>query len=1071
MSSGTILLLLFGLGLLFTLYSVVRAVLLIVRSGFSFIRQVVRRYRARVDPECEGIGPNLESPPPTDRLPGRFPPWRFWVILSGVALVVLAIQFSGLIRIPGPIVVPRRPFLPGAPQPAAWRLAPLTHWVGFALTCTFITLWIATRGFRVGVQVQKYEKQGRYQEALAKARRDLDWHRRYLGGLFPMNYVTALNNLATLHHKTGNYAAAEPLLHQALAVLRARRKEKHPVHAMSLNQLAILHKSTGNFAAADSCYRQVLAIRGRMLGEHDPKYADALNNLAALYLAMHNYQAAESLLQRALAIYRAARRERDSNYAIPLVNLAVLHIEQKDFARAEPLLRQVLEIRRAAQGESHIDCAIPLSSLAVLCARTGRLDEAETLYRRVLALRRTALGESHPSYALTLSNLADVHYQRGDWEAAEPLHRQSGETFRAVFGDEHRYCSLNLRNRAAIAVRRGRPGEALALLGQAAAIDDRLAWQVLSIGSESQRLAYLAGIQEGYHWFLSLVARYLPDSPEAARAALDLVLRRKAVTTEALAVQREVVLEGRYPALRPKLEELLALRRQIAQKTLAGPGAEGAAVHRQILAEWQTRKERREAALARQVPELNLQQRLQATDGKAVASVLPPGSALVEIVRYEPFDFEAVTTRGEPRWRPARYLAFVLPAEQADQVKRIDLGEAATIERLVAAFRSGVTGAEDQRAQRDVLMVDDEPVQAADTDDGAALRAAVFDPLAVTLGDRRRLLVAPDGELTRLPFEVLPTADGRRLIDDYQISYLGCGRDALRFGAAPVGQPTPPVLAADPDFDLAHKGPSAGQQEVNGGRRSRDLEGGALHFPRLPGTRREGERVAELLGVRPWLDGDVLAKPLKQVRSPRILHLATHGFFLSDQQRDPGEQQGWVAGEELGRLSGLRLENPLLRSGLALAGANTWLRRAQPPAEAEDGLLTAEDVTGMDLSATELVVLSACETGLGQVHTGEGVFGLRRAFVLAGARTLIMSLWKVADEPTEELMADFYRRLLAGEGRAEALRQAQLALKGHYPDPCFWGAFVCLGDPAPLPALGNPTRPDLPEPISTASPA
>src|SRR5207302_777118 len=144
------------------------------------------------------------------------------------------------------------------------------------------------------------------------------------------------------------------------------------------------------------------------------------------------------------------------------------------------------------------------------------------------------------------------------------------------------------------------------------------------------------------------------------------------------------------------------------------------------------------------------------------------------------------------------------------------------------------------------------------------------------------------------------------------------------------------------------------------------------------------------------------------------------------------------------------LENPLLRSGLALAGANTWLQGGSPPVDAEDGLLTAENVVGLDLRGTELVVLSACETGLGEVRTGEGVFGLQRAFVLAGTKTLVMSLWSVPDEQTQELMEDFYRRILAGQPRATALRDAQLALRTRYPDPFYWGAFICLGEPGPL---------------------
>ena len=144
------------------------------------------------------------------------------------------------------------------------------------------------------------------------------------------------------------------------------------------------------------------------------------------------------------------------------------------------------------------------------------------------------------------------------------------------------------------------------------------------------------------------------------------------------------------------------------------------------------------------------------------------------------------------------------------------------------------------------------------------------------------------------------------------------------------------------------------------------------------------------------------------------------------------------------------LDNPMLRSGLALAGVNTWLKNRPLIKEAEDGILTADDVAGWNLFNTELVVLSACETGLGDIVTGEGVFGLRRAFVLAGAQTLVMSLWKVPDEQTKELMVNFYKHLLSGKPRAEALREAQLQMKEKYPNPYYWGAFICQGNPGPL---------------------
>jgi CHAT domain-containing protein len=330
------------------------------------------------------------------------------------------------------------------------------------------------------------------------------------------------------------------------------------------------------------------------------------------------------------------------------------------------------------------------------------------------------------------------------------------------------------------------------------------------------------------------------------------------------------------------------------------------------------------------------------------------------------------------------------------------------------------------------------------------VRAAVFDKLVPAIGDCRRLFLALDGELARLPFEVLPTEDHRFLIDNYHFSYLNCGREVLRFGMMATVAAERPLVAADPDFDL-RDGEARGMTADAVGRQSRDLDRRASHFGRLPGTREEGVRLAEMLHVEPLVEDQVLEADLKRVRSPRILHIATHGFFLADQERDL-HRGDVVVGAGAGQLDALAarlsgVENPLLRSGVVLAGANTWLAGDPLPADAEDGLLTAEDVSGLDLLATELVVLSACETGRGDVHVGEGVLGLRRAFGLAGARSLVTSLWKVPDEETKELMIDFYQRIVAGEACGDALHAAQAAMKSRSPHPYYWGAFVCHGDP------------------------
>ncbi len=245
---------------------------------------------------------------------------------------------------------------------------------------------------------------------------------------------------------------------------------------------------------------------------------------------------------------------------------------------------------------------------------------------------------------------------------------------------------------------------------------------------------------------------------------------------------------------------------------------------------------------------------------------------------------------------------------------------------------------------------------------------------------------------------------------------------------------------ADPDFGLLDKTAAVPASE---NRRSTDRAAGAMKFDPLPGTAAEAQALKALLKLKNeqvLTKGKATEAALKQVKGPRILHMATHGFFLEDQPLDLDSQADHLAGQD--GLHAPKGENPLLRSGLALAGANK-LRSGR-----DDGVLTALEVAGLDLTGTELAVLSACETGVGEVQNGEGVYGLRRALVLAGVRTQIASLWKVDDAATKDLMIDYYRRLQAGAGRSQALREAQLTMlkdpaRAH---PYYWASFIAIGE-------------------------
>jgi CHAT domain-containing protein len=665
------------------------------------------------------------------------------------------------------------------------------------------------------------------------------------------------------------------------------------------------------------------------------------------------------------------------------------------------------------------------------------------------------------------------------------------------------------------------------------------------------------------------------------------VLRRKVLAGEALVAQRDLILGECYPHFRPQLEELNRLRLQLVRKTLAGPGSEGPVLHQRQLADWSEQKERLEAELARGIPEMGLS-RLADADHQSVARALPEGSVLVQFVHFRLLKHYPGTDperSGDPPLElartvcleslgtarlirelssaAARYVAFVLPASGTEGVRLIDLGEAGRIDHLIAVYHAAVEEDDQLRHLKELVAAAhaaeegnwrdltpqanapslwaSRPTELRAVDAGTALRSAVFDPLAPALGGCRRLLLVPDGNLTRVPFGALPSGGGRFLLDDYRLSYLATGRDVLRGTPRPWQPADVPVVMADPDFDLKDEAPAPAPpgvkpsfwsrwfgrspratpegrpgptqalgSGVNRGDILRQLPAGAtpaprpgpafrwhgsVGFSRLPGTRLEGERVASRLGVDPLFAEAAVARRLRAIRSPHLLHLATHGFFLSDRLQDAGAVLGGPAlaeGDGLPALGRPTLENPLLRSGLALAGINTWLHGERPPADAEEGLLTAEDVCALDLRSTELVVLSACQTGLGRVHTTEGVLGLRRAFMLAGAKGLVLSLWKVSDLATAILMDRFYENLLRGRlDRDEALREAQrytrdatvgqirqewltpscverlagdsmsarddLEQLGSQPDdhrpfehPFYWGAFIYQGDTAPL---------------------
>jgi CHAT domain-containing protein len=881
-----------------------------------------------------------------------------------------------------------------------------------------------------------YTDRGEYGKAEPLCRRALDIHEKALGKDHP-NTALSLNNLAALYYYQGKYGEAEPLYLRALAIRERTLGNDHPNTAESLNTLAVLYDSQGKYSEAEPLLKRVVEIFEKVQGKDHPNTATSLNNLAQLYAMQGRYLEAEPLYLRALAIREMVLGKDHPSTAISLNNLAALYYRQRKYVEAEPLYKRVVEICEKVLGKDHPNTSTSLNNLALLYNEQGRYIEAEPLYRRALAIREKSLGEDHPSTATSLNNLAALYYRQGKYVEAEPLFKRALAICEKSLGKDHPSTAMSLDNLALHYTEKGDLVQAVKYQSLANAARESNLARNLVTGSERQKLAYLATIPRQTDRTISFHLQSAPNDPAARDLAATLILQRKGRVLDATS-QNLNALRSRFNTEdRALLDRLTETRSQIARLVLRGPQKMSIEQHQARIKELEDQAERDEADISRQNDEFRAQY-LPVTL-ESVRAAIPADAALIEFASYRPYNAKA-TKRGKAYGQP-RYVVYVMRRKGA--IESRELGEAKGIDRAIAGLRKALRNPNRLDVKRLARAVD----------------AQVFQPLRPLLGDVRRVLISPDGMLNLIPFAALVDEQGRYAVERYSISYLTSGRDLLRLQVDRESKSDPLVVAA-PDFgrrsqigaarlEKQEKGVPEG--EVKGGSARSAIKG--VYFQPLPDAAEEGEALHALLPGATLLTKRRATKAaLSQVRSPRLLHIATHGFFLEDQDAASAGGRGYLSlSDDPERFrdqvegSDLRIEGPLLRSGLALAGANE-------DKEEDNGILTALEVTGLNLWGTKLVVLSACDTGVGEVKNGDGVHGLRRALVLAGAETQMMSLWAVSDRATRELMVSYYRKLLEGEGRGEALRQVQLEMRKrvHWRHPFYWASFIQSGEWANL---------------------
>jgi CHAT domain-containing protein/Tfp pilus assembly protein PilF len=847
-------------------------------------------------------------------------------------------------------------------------------------------------------------------------------------------------HLAMTESALGNLDAAEALYLEALATLEARVGPSHLEVAAAVNGLAVVARKRGDLLQARRQLERSLEIMEEIYGPMHREVAGTLNNLGNVLGDLGDLDAARQAFERALAIREGSPSPNPLEVAQSLSNLGGLLRREGHLEGAVILLERALAMREAGSGPDSRLVALTLANLGDALREAGELDRSQTALERSVAILERGPDRDSRNLFAALNNLGLVQLQQGESAEAVATLARAREELEGARGHGHPQVTTVIANQAVAAALGGQLDLALGLALEAERVG-RSNLQMTATGlSERQALLIAAEHQKHLELALAIAVEGSVDDPTLIAATWDALVRSRGLVLEELIARRQWLRAAAGGGASPLIAHLSDAAQRLSRLLVEGEGPAPAAEVEAARAEL----EAAERALGEASRPFAIEvQRLRLGLDEVTWS-LPPGSALAAYARFNREAIQSSLQRFEAPepW----YLALVRSA--AGQLELVPLADAATIDRLAREWRAAAgrpSGGEQATRQA-----------------GERLRELIWDPVSARVGDAKLVFVVPDGELGLLNLAALPAspdaflaeqgpplamlAEERELVPDpFEATRSACllAIGAPDFDAAPDGRTMTAAAAANPD-------PGSSRSSPEDLARSR--------FTSLPGTAAETAAVTEL-----WRRADPRAEALRltggeateaavKVLAPgfRVLHLATHGFFLGGSADPPaGSDRGVGAIVPAGAVATpTGAFDQLKLSGLALAGANR-----RDLAGVEDGILTAEEVAALDLSGVEWAVLSACESGVGEVSGLEGVFGLRRAFRVAGARTVIMSLWAVDDEAAREWMSALYRaRLVDGLPTAEAVRRASLDVlaarrqRGDSIHPAFWAAFVASGD-------------------------
>lgn len=864
-----------------------------------------------------------------------------------------------------------------------------------------------------------------------------------------------LHNLALLHYRAGDYALAESEFERTLSLKQVAFGPDHFEVASTLNALGVVEREMGDYQKARALYEHALSIQEEALGPDHIQVAWVLNNLGFLLRSMGDYSEAVSCFERALTIKEKALGPEDEDVAKTRKNLGDAYHATGALGDARAQYERALAIRSKQESPSRSSMAETLEALASVLADMGDREGARALYDQALEAWRSAPGPTHPDIAIGLQGLAMLRFAENDAEGAKPLFEEAIGIREKAFGPDHPLVGESLDGLGMVLASQNGGRQALDVALRAEEIGrNHLRLTARSL-SDREALRYAAVRPSGLDTALYLTSKGL--SPVGRRRVCDALIRSRALVLDEMARRKRLASGSGDKELERLAVDVASSSRRLANLTTQGPDPEHPEAYRGTLEAARQAKEKAERALAERSAPYGREQARDLVGFKEVSAGLPPGSALLA------YAIQKGQVSGA-----ASYLAFVLRAGAADP-DLVVLGPTASIDSLVARWV--------EEAGRSPEVSGDSALQAevSARTAGAALRVAIWDPLLPLLGKTKRLFVVDEGSLQLVSLAGLPMGTNGYLVETGPvIHYLSSERDLV---AAPEHRSRGEGLLAlgGPAFDRVAAAPGSGRaagapegSAPTTVKASSSLRGDAtacpdmhsIRFADLPASAREIDTVVSLWKSMDRHHSDAIQltgseaseAAFKSLASGRrILHLATHGFFLGRGCGSSAAGQRGIGGLSLSSTGSPSVTtDPLLLSGLALAGAN--LKSPSVPDD-EDGILTAEEIAAMNLGGVEWAVLSACDTGAGALAAGEGVLGLRRSFEVAGVATVIMSLWPVEDEAALGWMRALYEsRLVKGLPTPEAARAASLDVlrtrrqAGQATHPFYWAGFVTTGD-------------------------